>query len=166
MNDTAIIYMSTHGTCAKVAAMLGDKMHVNVTDIINVGRIKSVDLSKYSTVVIGGSIHMGQIQKQIKRFCKKNENELLKKKIGLFLCCMYQGDIAQKQFDEAYSKKLRKKAVVKELFGYGFNFESMGFIMRAMARKIANVNKSELHLNKEAIERFVKKLELDSKKNA
>jgi menaquinone-dependent protoporphyrinogen oxidase len=68
---------------------------------------------------------MGTIQGKIRKFCEEHEWELLTKRLGLYLCHMYEGETATMQFNEAFSKTLRDHAIAKGLFGGEFNLEKM-----------------------------------------
>ena len=144
--QTLIVYMSHHGTTHKVAMWLQEKLGTDTTTVVNLEKDKLPDLSEYSTVLIGGSIHIGQIQKKIKAFCDKNLDLLLKKNIGLFLCFM---DIehGQKEFDHAFPAELRHHAKAKGLFGGELIFAEMNFFEKLMTKSIISDNEPVTGLN-------------------
>lgn len=148
-----IIYISKHGTTEKVVHMLQKKFGKDTCQILNLADKPITDLSGYKTIIIGGSIHVGQIQRQVKDFCEKHEKELLEKKIGLFICFM-EKDKGQLEFDMAYPEILRKKALAHGLFGGELLFEKMNFIERTIIRKIKKVKTSVSELDLQAIDDF------------
>jgi menaquinone-dependent protoporphyrinogen oxidase len=154
--STLIAYMTRHGCAEKAAELLEGKMNDDVA-IINLKKDSKPDLSKFDTIIIGGSIHAGQIQNRIKKFCQKNLNTLLKKRLGLFLCCMEEGETAQKQFEDAYSEELRNHAAAKGLFGGEFDLNRMNFFERAIVKKAANISENVSKLNEAAIYQFASK---------
>jgi menaquinone-dependent protoporphyrinogen oxidase len=154
--NTLIAFMTRHGCAEKAAELLDGKMNDDVT-IINLKKNSKPDFSKFDTIIIGGSIHAGHIQKGIKKFCQKHLNILLKKRLGLYLCCMEEGEAAQKQFDEAYSEELRNHATVTGLFGGEFDLNKMNFIERAIVKKVANISENVSKLNEAAIHQFASK---------
>jgi menaquinone-dependent protoporphyrinogen oxidase len=154
--STLIAYMTRHGCAEKASELLEGKMNDDVT-IINLKKDSKPNLSKFDTIIIGGSIHAGKIQKGIKNFCQKNLNMLLKKRLGLFLCCMEEGEAAQKQFDDAYSEELRNHATAAGLFGGEFNLNKMNFFERAIVKKAANISENVSKLNEAAIHQFASK---------
>jgi len=97
-SGTAIVYMTMHGTTYKVACLIKDLLNESSTILVDLAKEKAPDLSLCSRIIIGGSIHMGKIQKEITSFCEHNKAVLLSKQYGLFLCCMYDGDKAIDQF--------------------------------------------------------------------
>ncbi len=149
----AIIYMTRHGCTEKAAEMLRD-MHWGKVDLINLGNSPNPDISGYDTVIIGGSIHMGEIQGKIKDFCETNENLMLAKRLGLYICHLDQGEAAVRQFNITFSQKLRDHAVAKGLFGGELNFEKMSECDRVMVRKVTGIDKTISALNTEAIKGF------------
>lgn len=155
---TAIVYMSMHGTTYKVACMIKDLLNENSTILIDLGKEKTPDISMCSRIIIGGSIHMGEIQKEIKLFCENNKAILLSKQYGLFLCCMYDGDKATEQFNNAYTEVIRANAKSKALMGYEFNFDRMNLIERAMTKEISGFSGFMSKINFNELNRFVKEL--------
>ncbi len=151
--SAVIIYMSLHGCTKKVAYILKD-MHWDKVDLVNLREKPPPVLDQYDTVIVGGSVHMGKIQGKIRKFCRKNEKELLNKRLGLFLCHLYEGKTAIRQFDEAYSEKLRAHAVAKGLFGGELNLDKMNFCERMLVKKTAGVKDNLSKINHGAIKGF------------
>ena len=67
---------------------------------------------------------------------KKRSDILKQKRLGLYLCCMEEGETAQKQFNEAYPVELRDHATALGLFGGAFNFEKMNAFERMIIKKV------------------------------
>ncbi len=150
--SAVIIYMSRHG-CAEKAARKLAGMHWKKVDLVNLRDKPIPSLWGYDTVIIGGSVHQGHIQGKIRKFCSDNEADLLRKRLGLYLCHMCEGEKAVRQFNEAFSEKLRAHAVAKGLFGGEFNLEKMNMAERKLISS-TGVEKSVSHLDKKAIEGF------------
>jgi len=154
---TLIVYATTHGCTEECATKLEQQLDSGA-NVINIKKQKLDDLEKYETIIIGGSIHAGQIQKRIKKFCQENLDTLKKKKIGLFLCCMEEGETAQKQFQDAFPAQLIEHATATGIFGGAFNFEKMNFIEKAIVKKVAKIEKSSSKIDEKSIVEFVKKM--------
>ena len=154
---TIILYTTTHGCTKKCVNVLKDQLDDPV-DVFNMKKESPADLKEYDTVIIGGSIHAGQIQRRIKTFCQKNETFLKEKKLGLFLCCMEEGETAQQQFDNAYPESLRVHATATGLFGGEFDFDKMGIVAKSIVKKVAKVEESVSKISKESISQFAQKL--------
>ena len=114
---------------------------------------------KYDTIIIGGSIHAGMVQKSIQKFCKNHIELLLKKKIGLFLCCMEKGEKADEQFRNAFPKELQDHAQAKGCFGGAFDFDRMNIIEKAIIKKVVNIDQSISTLSAESIQKFIKEIQ-------
>ncbi len=153
----AIFYASSHGTTEKTAQMLNEKLG-NKAEIINIRKTRQPDFDSYDTVIIGGSIHAGRVQSSVRKFLEKNQDALMKKKLGLFLCCMETGDGAMKQFENAYPEELRKHAGAVGLFGGEFLMDKMNFVQRAIVKKVSGQETSVSKINEEAITEFAKKI--------
>jgi menaquinone-dependent protoporphyrinogen oxidase len=151
--STLIVYVTTHGCTEKAAQMLEELLDDDVS-LVNLKRNSRPDLSSFNTIIIGGSIHAGQIQRRVKRFCQDHLDTLKQKRLGLFLCCMEEGDTAQKQFDEAFPAELRTHAAATGLFGGEFDFDKMNFFYRAIVKKVAGITESVSKIKKDNIHQF------------
>ncbi|MFD1637988.1 flavodoxin domain-containing protein [Evansella tamaricis] len=125
---TLVVYCSSHGTTEKAARLLRSELN-SETYLIDIKKEKLLsDINNYDAIIIGGSIHMGNIQGKIKQFIKKHHDVLLSKKLGLFLCCMHEGELAKEQFEKAFPESLRKVAVTTGLFGGELLLSNMNFL--------------------------------------
>ncbi len=152
--ENLIVFMSKHGTTRKVALQLQQKLGKEKTHVVDLAKGSVTNLSDYETIIVGGSIHMGQIQKKVKQFCEKHEEELCQKRLGLFICFMAKEE-GKKEFDMAYSEQLRAHALAKGLFGGELLIDQMNLIERFMIKKVAKVTENQYELDQEAIDNFV-----------
>ena len=150
-----IAFATNHGTSEKAAKMLESNLNGNVT-FHNFKTRKAPELSAYDAVIVGGSIHAGNIQQKVKSFIQKNEDTLTKKHLGLYLCCMDK-EQAQIQFENAYPENLRETAHATSLFGGEFIFEKMNWFEKKIIKKISGVDKTVSQIDNEAINRFAEK---------
>ncbi len=83
-----IAYATQYGCTEKCANMLSSQLKDSDLSIsvVDLGSKQKIALSDYDTVIIGGPITAGKINAKVKKFCADNLPELLKKKIGLFIC--------------------------------------------------------------------------------
>lgn len=151
--SSVIIYMSLHG-CTEKAAVILKELSWKKPDLVNLKNESFPDLDKYDTIIIGGSIHIGEIQGKIKSLCEKNEEILLTKRLGLYLCHMSEGEKAVSQFNSAYSQKLRNHAVAKGLFGGEVNITRMNNFEKAFWKNTAGVEREISRINLDAIKGF------------
>ncbi|MGQ9800764.1 MAG: flavodoxin domain-containing protein [Candidatus Saccharicenans sp.] len=156
MPKTLIVYVSRHGTTEKAVEILKQELPEATT--CNLMKESCPPLENFDRVIIGGSIHAGRIQKKIKNFCRKNLALLLTKEIALFICCMYDGQKAEDQFNQAFPEELRQKARVKGIFGGELLFEKMNFLERTVIKKFIGVKESISRFQPEEIKEFAVRL--------
>jgi menaquinone-dependent protoporphyrinogen oxidase len=153
---TLIVYATKYGTTEKCVKKLTIKL-IGEVKVYNL-KDEVPSLDGYDKVVIGGSIYIGQIQKDIINFCNEKEGELLAKTLGLFIVCMGNEEMAQKQLTTAYPPKLFQHAVVKEIFGGEFQYKKMGFMDKLITRVIAKTSQDVSKIDYEKIIDFAKVL--------
>ncbi len=153
---TLIIYMSHHGCSRDCAYKLKELLPKEATDVVNLKSDAPPKLVMYDTVIIGGSIHAGKLQGNLLKYINSNLDELLQKRVGLYLCHMAEDDEAAVEFESAYPEILRRHAIAQGLFGGRFDFEKMNFIERAIVKKVAEVTHTVDNVNYQAIEDFAK----------
>lgn len=151
---TAIIYASKHGTTAKVAQKIQNHLGEEKAQLFNLRKDKNFDVSQFDRIIVGGSIHAGQIQKKVKQFLEIHTQNLLQRRLGLFLCCMHENE-AENQFNTAFPEILRTHAKSKKIMGGEFLFEKMNFVEKALIRKIAGVNESVSKIDESKITSMV-----------
>lgn len=155
---TLIAYATTHGCTEKASGEL--KKHLDgKTVMVNLRKESQPDLASFERVIIGGSIHAGQIQKRVKEFCAENLEELQNKELGLFICCMEEGDVARKQLMEAYPEELMQNAKATAVFGGEFDFGKMNFVQKMIVKNVAHVRHNTSKVDHEAIRRFSNKMD-------
>ncbi len=154
---TIILYESLHGSTEKCANLLSEKINFDL-QIKRLQDDEDIRIDEYDVVIIGGSIHHGVIQSRIEKYIEKNYNQLITKKVGLYLCCMEEGEAAQIQFERAYPEGLRKMAAATGLFGGEFNMNKMNFFERKITRRATGLKKSVSKINNEEIEEFANKI--------
>jgi len=156
----AIIYVSKHGTTEKVAVSIAEKLgESNEVELFPLTKNATPNISDFEMVILGSSIYAGQASKKLKTFCKKNEQVLLQKKTGLFVCGMEPNRAKrQKELEDAFPDVLSKNALASGFLGGEFIFEQMNFFERFIINRIAKTNESVSRIDRNAIEIFIKKL--------
>ena len=102
-----IIYMTRHGCTGKAVDMLARALPGSA--VFDLGAVSNPPLDAHDTVAIGGSIHAGKVQKKLAKYCRDNIGALKSKRLGLFLCCMEEGEKAHLEFDQAFPAELREQ---------------------------------------------------------
>lgn len=153
----AIIYCSKHGTTGKIAKLIAEKRSADDVDLVNLMDSDEPVVDQYDQIVIGGSIHYGRIQKNIKRFCERYTDKLIQKDLGLFICCMLD-EKKEEQFENAFPEVLRQHSKAKGCFGGEFLIEKMNFLEKLIVKKVANATTSSSHINFDEVDHFIAQL--------
>jgi menaquinone-dependent protoporphyrinogen oxidase len=150
--NTLIVYSSKYGCTEKCAKMLSDELKDKV-DLINLKNVKDINPSTYDKVIIGGSIYIGKIQKEVKEFCSQHLDVLQNKHIGLFICGMQEGDVSE-TINVNFPQELLKIAEAKENFGGEFDFHKMNFMEKMIIKKISKESANKSNILEDSIQRF------------
>ncbi|HAQ07161.1 MAG TPA: flavodoxin [Bacillus bacterium] len=151
-----IVFCSKHGTTAKAAHMLRKQIDGDVI-VVNLQKTQlHSDLEIFDSVIIGGSIHAGNIQGKVKKFMKDHQEVLLTKNIGLFLCCMKEGKEASEQFESVFPRELRESAIAQGIFGGELIVSKMNFLEKVLIKKVSGVTEDTSNLQMNSISQFAK----------
>lgn len=92
----------------------------------------------FDMVVLGTSVYMGRPRKAMRAYCKKHQDVLLKKKLGLFLCCMQDLEKpVEEELSIAFPAELLAHASVKGPLGGIINYEKLGRVEKFIMNKVA-----------------------------
>ena len=152
----AILYATRYGCTEQCSNMLA-RLIFGEVELKHLGKEK-VDLNNYNIVIIGGSIIAGKINKEIKRLCNRNLDILLKKRIGLFLCCLSEGEEAEEQFRNAFPPELIKRAEAKGFFGAKVSFDKLNFFFKKIMKSMLKTDENISKIKEKNIEEFAKKI--------
>lgn len=150
---TIIIYATKHGFTKMCATKLSKKLEGEV-DVQNLKENKDIRLEQYDKVIIGGSIYMGQIQKEVKDFCTINLEKLKSKKVSVFICCSQEGENANTELNNSFPQELLTTAVAKGFLGGGFTFKNMGFFEKLIIKKVAKTSEDTSSFSEEKLNAF------------
>lgn len=137
---TLIAYSTTLGCTEQCASKLKDDL-VDDVEMVRISRRRKFNLQDYEVIIVGGSIHEGMIQRSVHNFCEANLDILLKKQVGLFVCCMDPDADEQKLIQQAFPDKLVKHALASGFFGGELNIKKMNLLQKIMTRKAARLQK-------------------------
>lgn len=150
---TLIIYASKHGFTENCSKLLKDRLPGEVI-VVNIKKEIVPDIAYFDNIIIGGSIYMGKIQREISKFCTKNLNVLKEKKIGLFICAMQKGDMAETELNSSFPAELLTHAAVKESFGGEFILKKMNPLERFIVKIVSKTEKDVSAISEENINKF------------
>lgn len=153
--NTLIAYATKYGCAEKCAKILAERLTGRI-DLCNLKYGEVPDLSQYDKVIIGGSIYMGKIRKQVSKFCSRNLDALKNKKVGLFICGMLAEDEAETELNNAFPKELVANAMVKKSFGGEVIFKKLNPIERFIVKTISKADEDISAISEENINRFAR----------
>ncbi|WP_379127021.1 flavodoxin domain-containing protein [Paenibacillus sp. sgz500958] len=149
---TIIVYTSKYGCTEKAALLLKSKMGGDA-DVVKLSRTQEPEIRGYDTVILGGSIYYGKIQKEMTAFVDKKKSELAGKRLGLFVCAGMKGDQAAQELHTAFPVELLIHAEATEVFGDEYDFRKMTLMDKVILRAVKGKELSPgLHMD--AIDRF------------
>jgi len=159
-----VIYATKYGSAAEAAKRIKTELGEE-THLYNILADCVPPLDNYDTVILGGSVYIGKVQKQITQYCNIHLTELLDKNVGLFLCAGEQKEDAQlKEIQSAFPESLFQHAAAKEVLGYAYSFEKMKFFDKLIMKKIKGDSISIAKYSDERIALFVKSLKSTKRK--
>lgn len=113
---TLIAYATKHGATRQYAEQLAGQLPGETT-LVDLKKDPGVDVSVFDTVIVGGAVYFGKVQKEVRDFCVRNLALLRNKRLGLFICCLFDGQQAERQLQTAFPGELLEAALVKDAFG-------------------------------------------------
>jgi menaquinone-dependent protoporphyrinogen oxidase len=163
----AILYGTKYGATEKVAKLISKSIEKHSKDnqdsnepidvnFINLKEADEVNLD-YDVLIIGSSVYMGRIRKEVRKFIKKNKNTLIEKDLALFICGCSE-DEGIKQIDKTFPSEIVSHAMATAFILGEFNLDKMGFLDRKIAQSIIKGTKKEFKLDTLAIDEFTEKI--------
>ncbi len=156
--NTLIVYSSKHGTTSSVAGLIWSRMDKKHTHVTNVYDVHDYKISHYDTIIIGASVHVGKIQSSMSRFIEHYYDLLLQKRVGLFLCCMKEGDEALRQFEEVFPEELRISSVSSRIVGGEFKVGRMSLWDKLTVKRRFGYLFDTSTINHDYIKEFVREV--------
>jgi menaquinone-dependent protoporphyrinogen oxidase len=153
--NVLIVYASKYGCTEKCAKLIAKELN-DQADLIDLKKVKDIDISGYDKVIIGGPVYMGKIQKEVSGFCSDNLTELKEKRIGLFICGMAEGEAAVDELIKNFPPELLEIAVAKEHLGGEFLFDRMNFMDKVIVKKVSKVTSDKSNILEGKIHEFAK----------
>jgi len=156
---TAIIYGTKTGTSRKIAKIIASKIEGEAITI-PIAKAKNTCLLKYDFIIIGGSIHMGKIQSDVKSFVIRNSKTIKGINFGLYLSCLRE-DNKDKYLEESFSREVLDASFIADTFGGELNPEEGDLITRNMTKRIIkkwNKKGEKAEINIQRIEEYVNRI--------
>ena len=155
--QTLVVYASKYGCTADCAAYLKENLPGDVT-LVDINQVKQpIEIGAYDTVLIGGSVYAGKIAKNLRAFCEGNLDALLKKKIGLFLCCA-QTEQVDTSLKANFPAALLAHATTAKTFGSEARLDKMRTLDKVLIKAVTKGDFSGFQILNENLEAFVREI--------
>jgi menaquinone-dependent protoporphyrinogen oxidase len=151
--NVLIAYASKYGAVQRVSEALCRRVEVPTT-MVNLRVSAPPELSPYDTVVIGGSIYAGRILPSVPRFVERRREELLEKRVILFVSCLYEGEKGLEQLREAFPAWLQVHAEGAHNVGGEIILDKLRFLDRLIIQNFAKTEESVRKIDEDAIDRL------------
>jgi len=161
-----ILYGTKYGTTEKVAELISKSIENHNKDndesedieLINLKEKDDINLD-FDVLIIGSSVYMGKIRKEVKNFLKKYKDSLIEKQFALFICGANEID-GIKQVNKVFPSEIVNHSIATGFLGGDLNLDKMNFLERKIAQAIIKAEDKEFKIDDTAIEEFVEKIKL------
>ena len=151
--NTLILFATKYGATREIAERVAENIGGAVIHDLKQNELP--DLAQFDCVIIGSSLYAGSVRKELKVFLTRNGDELLNKKLGLFLSGMAQSD-EKKYFDDNFPSNVLQAAKATSFLGGIFDPQKAGkmerFIMKIVTKQSGYANT----INDEKIKQFAR----------
>jgi menaquinone-dependent protoporphyrinogen oxidase len=130
-----VAYRTRYGTTEACAKDLAGRLAAEAT-CVDLAKGTPPAVGGFDVVLIGGSIYGGKIQREVASFCERNQEALLERQVGLFLCCLHQGTRAEAQMREAFPPWLAEHAFSGRILGGELHHDRLRFFDRLLVRSL------------------------------
>ena len=155
---TLIVYNSKYGAAEKCVELMRKELSGEITAVnVRDGNAPSPD--EYDRVLIGSNIHAGSINKKLRNYAYRTTDSLIKRPIGIFLCCLTPEEKAQEYFSKNFPPVLVEHAKTTGVLGGALYFEKMNFLERFLLKKISGTTTSFENIDEERVREFVQAFE-------
>ena len=155
-----IAYASKYGgtrICAETLKERFSEVDVEIYDLEH----DKIDLARYDKVIIGAPVFAGKIYNPLTAFCTSHKNELLSKKLGLFICGCAPEKFDEDQLNKSYDAQLLQHAVVKVRLGFVVDPNKLNFFTRFIMKKITGSAAYQKKIDNDAVEKIYQAIMTD-----
>lgn len=158
MKKRLILYASKYKTTQQCAELLADKFYEHVK-LCSIADVQSVSLEDYDQVILGAGVYESLISKKLARWVKTNQDQLLLKEVGIFLCA-YHDEQCNHYMKMNFPIEILEHAKIKMCFGAQLDYSTMTLLDRFLMKLIKYFDQEEIvtKIFKERIHYFAKEM--------
>lgn len=157
--ETLIVYATRYGSVREAAEMIAQRLSGRAT-LHDLEKADMPPLDAYDSVILGGSIYIGRIQKELTDFMHRNRQALLAKKLGLFICAGLPDAAArEKELMSVFPAALEEHASARGVLGYRMDLGRMKATDRLIMRLIGGNIQSTCEYFTKEIDRFAREMD-------
>ena len=160
----AILYGTKYGTTEKVVESISKLIKNHNKDDNGSIDVKLINLKENDDVnldcdvlIIGSSLYMGRIRKEVRNFLKKYKDILIEKHFALFICGVNEVE-GIKQVNDVFPSEILDYSIATVFLGGELNLDKMKFLDKKIAQLIIKGADKEFKIDDVAIDEFVQKI--------
>ncbi len=150
-----IAYRSRYGATEACARKLAERLG-GETVIHDLRTRPAPDVRAFDAVLVGGSIYAGKIQREVGAFCERQREALSAVPVGLFICCLFEGEKAREELNAAFPPWLAAHAFAREVLGGELRVEKLSRIDRFLAKSAIRPLRDISGIREDVLEALVK----------
>jgi menaquinone-dependent protoporphyrinogen oxidase len=151
-----IAYRTRYGTTERYARLLAERLP-GESRLADLRRVRRLPLADHELILLGSPIYGGSVLPGLGSFCELHRDELLSRPVGLFICCLYEGERAQAQLDSAFPGWLSLHAFGRWALGGEVRLDRLNLLDRFLVRRLIQVERDISKMRPEAVEPIVKR---------
>ena len=152
---TLIVYATKYGATRQIAESIAAEMDDAV--LCDLGNGERADLDEYDCVIIGSPLMAGAVRKEVKAFAMACVNELVTKRLGIFLSGM-QAEGLEEYLSNNFLAELLDAAAVKALLGGIYDPKKCGFFARLVMKMAAKHTRYTSTIDAEKVKAFARQM--------
>ncbi|MCL2718767.1 MAG: flavodoxin domain-containing protein [Lachnospiraceae bacterium] len=153
---TLILYATKNGAAREIAERIAKITGGIIHDLSNEN---TPDLSHFDCIILGSSIYVGMVRKELKTFLEKNADNIRDKKLGLFVSGLDESS-EKEYFKNNFSAEIINAAKAMSFLGGIFDPKKAGFFGRLVMKAAAKKSEYTNTISDEKIKQFAEVMKI------
>jgi menaquinone-dependent protoporphyrinogen oxidase len=152
-----IAFATKYGATKRCADILSTELAGDVS-ICRLEKGRGCEIGEADLVIIGAPIYAGRTPGVVDSFFTEHKEELLARRLALYLCCLHEGEKAEAQLEEAFPPWLSAHAEKRAVLGGVVRLKALKTLDRFIVTKLAGVTSDVERLDRDRIADFARSL--------